>query len=93
MSCQQEEGSFDKKVNGSRDGVIEYKKGNLVQVHTSKLDLTVSTESKLLSQWGVPHHVVDCIWNSYCLEMIQGLAVAGTVSAQRLWSFMLQPGT
>jgi len=80
--------AFDKKVNASRDGVIEYKKGDLVQVRNSKLDLTISTESKLLPRWGAPHRVVDCIRNSYRLETIQGLPVAGTVSAQRLRRFM-----
>ena len=37
--------------------------------------------------------MVDCIWNSYCLEMVQGMPVAGIVSAQRLWRFVPRPGT
>src|SRR5882762_1246570 len=85
--------AFDKKVNASRDGIIEYKKGDLIQIRNSKLDLTVATESKLLPQWGAPHHVVDCIWNSYRLETIQGLPVAGTVSARRLRRFVPRTGT
>ena len=85
--------AFDKRVNASRDSVIEYKKGDLVQVCNSKLDLTISTESKLLPRWGVPHHVVNCIRNLYRLEMIQGFPVAGTVSARRLQRFVPRPGT
>ena len=50
---------FDCKVELSHDGVIEYKKGDLVQIHDSKLDLMLSTKAKLLPHWGAPHHVVD----------------------------------
>lgn len=57
--------AFDKKVLGSRDGVIEFKKGDLVQVRDSKLDFTLATEAKLLPRWGSPHRIVDCIRNSY----------------------------
>jgi len=80
-------------VNASRDGVIEYKKGDLIQIRNSKLDLTVATESKLLPQWGAPHHMVDCIRNSYHLETVQGMPVAGIVSARRLRRFVPRPGT
>ena len=37
--------AFDKKVNASRDGIMEYKKGDLVQIRNSKLDLTVAMKS------------------------------------------------
>jgi len=40
--------AFDKKVNASRDGIIEYKKGDLVQICNSKLDLTVAMKSSSL---------------------------------------------
>jgi hypothetical protein len=40
--------AFDKKVLSSKDGVIEYKKGNLVQIHDSKLNFTLAMEAKLL---------------------------------------------
>jgi hypothetical protein len=85
--------AFDKKVNASRDSVIEYKKGDLVQVRNSKLDLTVSMELKLLPRWGTLHRVVDHIQNSYHLETVQGMPVAGTVSAQRLQCFVPRLGT
>ncbi|KAJ7509640.1 hypothetical protein B0H11DRAFT_1960482 [Mycena galericulata] len=38
--------AFDKRVLNSRDGVIEYRKGDLVQIRDSSLDLTLSTEAK-----------------------------------------------
>jgi hypothetical protein len=85
--------TFDKKVLASRDGVIEYKKGDLVQIRDSKLDFTLATEAKLLPWWGAPHHIVDCIRNSYRLQTIQGLPVSGVVSARRLRRFVPRPGT
>ena len=85
--------AFDKKVLASRDGVIEYKKGDLVQIRDSKLDFTLATEAKLLPRWGAPHRVVDCIRNSYRLQTIQGLPVSGVVSARRLRRFIPRPGT
>ena len=50
--------AFDRKVQASKDGVIEYKKGDLVQIRDSKRDLDMATDSKLLPQWGAPHRVV-----------------------------------
>jgi hypothetical protein len=85
--------AFDKRVMNSRDGVIEYRKGDLVQIRDSSLDLTLSTESKILPRWGQPHRVVDCIRNSYRLETIHGLPVRGTISARRLRRFNLRRGT
>lgn len=84
---------FDKAVLASKDGVIEYLKGDLVQIRDSKLDFTVATESKILPRWGPPHRVVDCIRNTYRLQTIHGLPVAGTVSARRLRRFVPRPGT
>jgi hypothetical protein len=85
--------AFDKKVQASKDVVIEYKKGDLVQIRDSKLDFTLATESKLLPRWGAPHRVVDCIQNAYCLRTIQGLSVAGTVSVRCLRRFVPREGT
>lgn len=85
--------AFDKKVHASRDGVIEYRKGDLVQVRDSKLNFTLATEGKLLPSWGAPHRIVDCIRNSYRLVTIQGLPIAGTVSARRLRRFVPRVGT
>ena len=73
--------AFDRKVASSHDGVIEYKRGNLVQIQDSRLNLTLSTEAKLLPRWGTPHRVVDQWRNSYRLETVQGLLVGGMFSA------------
>ena len=75
--------AFDRKVAASRDGVIEFTKGNLVQIRDSKLDFTLATEAKLLPR-GAPHRIIDQIRNSYRVETIHGLPVARRVSARRL---------
>lgn len=85
--------AFDKKVLASHDGVIEHKKGDLVQVQDSHLDFTLATEVKLLPHWGPPHRIVDCIRNSYQLEMIQGLPMGMAVCARRLQQFVPHLGT
>ena len=57
--------AFDCKVAASRDRVIEFTKGDLVQIRDSKLDFTLVTEAKLLPHWGAPHRIIDQIRNSY----------------------------
>jgi hypothetical protein len=54
---------------------------------------SLATESKLLPRWGAPHRVVDCIRNAYHFRTIQGLPVAGMVSARRLRWFVPREGT
>ena len=76
--------AFDCRVIASQDGVIEFKKGNLVQVRDSKLNFTMATEAKLLPHWGMPHRIMDQVRNSYHLEVIQGLPIAGLDSARHL---------
>ena len=85
--------AFDRKVASSCDWVIEYKRGDLVQIRDSRLDLTLSMEAKLLPRWGTPHRVVDQRRNSYRLETVQGLPVGGMFSVQRLRRFIPRPGT
>ena len=72
--------AFDREVELSRDRIVEYWKGDLVQIHDSKLNFTLATQAKLLPHWGAPHQIVDEKCNSYRLETIQGLPVGGMVS-------------
>ena len=46
--ANKQKAKFDKAVLTSKDGIIEYLKGDLVQIWDSKLDFTVATESKIL---------------------------------------------
>jgi hypothetical protein len=52
-----------KKLPKSRDGVVEYKKGDLVQIQNASLE-TASSDAKFRLTWGTPHRVVDFIRNS-----------------------------
>ena len=88
-----QEAAFDCKVELSHDGVIEYAKGDLVEIWDSRLNLTLSTEAKLLPCCGAPHRVVDQRCNSYQLETVQGLPVGGMFSVRHLRQFVPRPGT
>ena len=57
--------AFDCKVLKSKAGVVEFKKGQLVQVYRDKLALTLSTEHKLAPLWSSPHRITERILNSY----------------------------
>ena len=85
--------AFNRKVELSHNGVIEYEKGDLVQIRDSRLYLTLAMEAKLLPRWGAPHRVIDQQCNLYQLEMVQGLPVSGMFSARRLQRFVPRPGT
>lgn len=85
--------AFDHKVASSHNRVINYKRGDLVQIHDLRLDLTLSMEAKLLPHWGTPHWVVGQQRNSYQLEIVQGLPIGGMFIVQCLWIFIPRPGT
>ena len=69
--------AFDHKVASSHNGVIDYKRGDLVQIQDLRLDLTLLMEAKLLPHWGTPHWVVGQQCNSYQLEIVQGVPIGG----------------
>jgi hypothetical protein len=71
---------FNKQVINSPDSVLECKKGDLIQVCNPSVNFTLSTDPKLLSRGGQPHHIVNCICKSYHLGTTHGLPVWETVS-------------
>lgn len=76
---------FDRKVLGSKEGEVTYKVGDLVQVYRSDMTHTVSTEKKLVLMWSAtPYRVRERVVNSYVLETMEGLEVAGRFSSRRL---------
>jgi len=84
---------FDRKVLKSRDGVVEFKKGDLVQVYRSDLAYTVSNDRKLTPMWSTPRRIVERLLNSYRLETTEGIALPGEFSARRLRLFIPREGT
>ena len=85
--------AFDRKVIKSKAGVVEFKKGQLVQVYNNKLAQTLSTERKITPLWSPPRRVAEHLLNSYKLETLDGTALDGLFNARRLRGFMPREGT
>ena len=85
--------AFDRKVLKSKAGVVEFKKGQLVQVYRDKLALTLSTERKLAPLWSPPRRITERILNSYRLEALDGTPLDGLFNARRLRGFTPKEGT
>jgi len=60
--------AFDCKVTKSKAGVIEFKKGQLVQVYNNKLAQTLGAEHKITPLWSPPRRITELLLNSYKLE-------------------------
>lgn len=89
----QRKAAFDCRVTKSQAGVVELKKGELVQVYRNKLALTLSTECKLTPMWSPPRCITERLLNSYKLEMLEGTLLEGLFNARCLQSFMPREGT
>ena len=85
--------AFDRKVVKSRAGVVEFKKGQLVQVYRTKLAQTLSAERKLAPLWSPPHRIAERLLNSYRLETLNGTPLDGEFNARRLRGFTPKEGT
>ena len=85
--------AFDRKVIKLKAGVVEFKKGQLVQVYNNKLAQTLSTERKITPLWSPPRRVAERLLNSYKLETLDGTALEGLFNARRLRGFMPREGT
>lgn len=77
----------------SRDGVVEFKRGDLVQVYRSDLAKTVSNERKLTPMWSSPRRIVERMLNSYILETLDGVRLSGEFNVRRLRRFVPREGT
>ena len=91
--AMQHKAAFNRRVTKSRAGVVEFKKGELVQVYRNKLALTLSTEHKLTPMWSPPHRVTERLLNLYKLEMLEGTLLEGLFNVRCLRSFTLREGT
>jgi len=77
--------AFDHRVMKSKAGIVEFKKGQLVQVYRNKLALTLSTERKLVPMWSPPHHITEHLLNSYKLETLQGTSEVSCQGKEQSW--------
>ena len=85
--------AFDRRVIASKAGVVEFRKGQLVQVYDNKLASTLSTERKLAPMWSPPRRITEQLLNSYKLETLDGTTLDGLFHARRLRSFVPREGT
>ncbi|KAJ7255442.1 hypothetical protein B0H12DRAFT_1016318 [Mycena haematopus] len=85
--------AFDKKVLASRAGVVDFERGQLVQVYRSDLTYTMSNDRKFTVRWSEPHRVTRRLLNSYELETVKGIAMDGTFSSRRLRPYVAREGT
>ena len=85
--------TFDRRVLLSKEGVVTFNEGQLVQVHDATAENTFATSKKLLPRWSVPRRVVGHTGNSYKLATLEGFPVGGAVHARRLRRFIPCDGT
>ena len=85
--------AFDCRVKASKAGVVEFKKGQLVQVYRNKLASTLSTERKIAPMWSPPCQIMECLLNSYKLETLDSTPLDGLYHTRCLRSFTPREGT
>jgi hypothetical protein len=84
---------FDKRVLKTHPKEVIFKRGNLVQVHRTDLNLTHSTTRKLTPRWSPPFRITKRIRNAYKIETLNGSQAQGEYSARRLRRFHPRDGT
>jgi hypothetical protein len=75
-----------------RGGEVLFKRGDLVQVYTSTWDYTFSNTRRLIYRWSMHHRVTQCIFHSYRLETLGGVAMDGLYNVHRLRAFTPKRG-
>jgi len=85
--------AFDRRVLRRQPAEVVFTCGQLVQVYQSDLDYTFKTERKLLPKWSSPYRITERLRNSYRLETLAGVHLAGDFSARRLRAFAPREGT
>jgi len=91
--AHQRKAAFDKEVLSHPPREVVFRAGDLVQVYRSDLDFTFMADRKLLPKFSAPRHVTNRNYNSYRLETLEGLPIAGTFSSRRLRLFVPRKGT
>ncbi|KAG6859673.1 hypothetical protein C0991_000380 [Blastosporella zonata] len=84
---------FDKRVTSRAPKEVVFKAGQLVQVYRSDLDYTVQVGRKMEPKWSAPRRIVSRERNSYRIETLEGLPIAGRFSSRRLRRFIPRVGT
>ena len=84
---------FDTKLRQRAPRNIIFQPGDLVQVHATEWVQTFAAIKKLIPMWSIPHRVKTKLLNSYTLETLTGLPLAGIYNSRRLRAFTPRTGT
>ena len=93
LPATQRKAVFDQSVLSSSMGEVIFTHDQLVQVHESARETTLSTSCKLRPQWSVPRRVKERVGNSYKLTTLEGFPMPGLFHACRLQLFILRAGS
>jgi hypothetical protein len=75
---------FDAKLRQRAPRNVIFQPGDLVQVHATEWVRTFAAIKKLIPMWSIPHRVKTKQLNSYTLETLAGLPLAGVFNSRRL---------
>ena len=75
---------FDAKLRQRAPRNVIFQPGDLVQVHATEWVRTFAAIKKLIPMWSIPHHVKTKQLNSYTLETLTGLPLAGIYNSRHL---------
>jgi hypothetical protein len=84
---------FDAKLRQRAPRNVIFQPGDLVQVHATEWVRTFAAIKKLIPMWSIPHRVKTKQLNSYTLETLAGLPLAGVFNSRRLRAFTPRTGT
>jgi hypothetical protein len=85
--------AFDGKIRRRAPREVIFLAGQLVQVYRSDLDFSFHAERKMEPKWSAPRRVVSRDRNSYIIQTLEGLPIAGLFSSRRLRRFIPRNGT
>lgn len=85
--------AFDARLLKHAPGNVVFQPGDLVQVHNTEWNNKLSSLKKLVPMWTIPNRISTRLLNSYTLETLGGLPVAGLFNARRLRLFEPRMGT
>ena len=85
--------TFNAKVRQQPLKNVIFQPGDLVQAYVTKLVRRFTSVKKLIPMWSIPHRIVTRKLNSYTLETLGRLLLAGDYNSRQLWIFEPREGT
>ena len=85
--------AFDSRLRQQAPKIVIFQPGDLVQVHATQWIHTFVSIKKLVPMWSTPYRIATRKLNSYTLETLNGLPLAGVYNSRRLRIFEPREGT